>query len=104
MEQGGYKEQLLQARLMSREPQPKETPMCPDCGKPMRLLTARKGRNAGSKFWGWSDYPACKGTREVGDDLTEQTDQTNRSDPSGQTARAVAGGLEARTRMEGTDS
>lgn len=82
VEQGGYKEQLLQARLKARAPQPKETPLCPDCGKPMRLKNARTGRNAGSKFWGCSEYPACKGTREVGADLTDPTDPSDRTDRS----------------------
>ena len=66
VEQGGYKEQLLQARLQNREPQPTETPLCPSCGKPMRLKNARTGKNAGSKFWGCSGYPDCRETREFG--------------------------------------
>jgi len=31
----------------------------------MVLRTARRGPNAGGKFWGCSAYPACKGIREV---------------------------------------
>jgi restriction system protein len=38
-------------------------PTCPQCGKPMVQRTARRGSNAGSRFWGCSAYPACKGTR-----------------------------------------
>lgn len=37
-------------------------PFCPKCGKEMVLRTARKGPSLGSKFWGCSNYPACKGT------------------------------------------
>ena len=38
---------------------------CPECGRPMVLRTARRGRNAGNQFWGCSTYPACRGTRLV---------------------------------------
>ena len=34
--------------------------VCPDCGAPMVLRTARKGRYAGQEFYGYSDYPRCK--------------------------------------------
>ncbi len=44
-----------------------ETPTCPQCGKPMVLRTARRGGNAGNRFWGCSAYPACKGIVEFTD-------------------------------------
>jgi Topoisomerase DNA binding C4 zinc finger len=40
-------------------------PACSACGETMVLRTARRGPNAGGKFWGCSAYPACKGIREV---------------------------------------
>lgn len=43
-------------------------PQCPDCAKPMRRRTARRGPNAGNEFWGCSDYPGCKGTRSIGEE------------------------------------
>jgi transposase-like protein len=42
-----------------------DTPVCPRCGSEMRLRTARRGKNAGSQFYGCSTYPRCKGTRNV---------------------------------------
>ena len=39
------------------------TPSCPKCGKPMRKMICRKGRNAGNAFWSCTGYPECKGTR-----------------------------------------
>lgn len=36
---------------------------CPLCGSSMVQRTARKGKRAGSRFWGCSKYPSCKGTR-----------------------------------------
>lgn len=33
---------------------------CPRCGKPLALREARRGSNAGSKFWGCSGYPSCR--------------------------------------------
>ena len=40
-----------------------QPPTCPTCGKPMVLRTARRGRSAGSRFWGCPAYPDCRGTR-----------------------------------------
>lgn len=38
-------------------------PNCPDCGSNMTLRTARRGQNAGGRFWGCTTYPKCRGTR-----------------------------------------
>ena len=69
---GGYSEQLAAARLAQRSARdltdqtnrsdPADSPSCPACGQPMVLRTARHGRRAGSRFWGCSAYPNCKGT------------------------------------------
>ncbi|PKL93801.1 MAG: hypothetical protein CVV20_01785, partial [Gemmatimonadetes bacterium HGW-Gemmatimonadetes-1] len=37
--------------------------LCPLCGREMVLRTAKKGPTPGSKFYGCSAYPRCKGTR-----------------------------------------
>ena len=42
-----------------------QSPRCPSCGSPMILRTARRGRNAGSRFLGCTRYPQCTGTRSV---------------------------------------
>ena len=77
IQEGGYSERLAAARIAERQrkdrtdpsdptDRPDQTPTaCPLCGKPMALRTARKGRNAGSQFWGCPGYPECKGTRPV---------------------------------------
>lgn len=41
------------------------TPSCPQCGQPMVLRTARRGKNAGNEFWGCPTYPTCNGTRSI---------------------------------------
>lgn len=41
------------------------TPACPKCGGAMVLRTARQGANAGSRFWGCSSYPRCRGIVNV---------------------------------------
>jgi hypothetical protein len=41
-------------------PEPDENPRCPKCGSPMLLRTAKTGPNAGNRFWGCSNYPACR--------------------------------------------
>lgn len=38
-------------------------PVCPKCKSDMVLRTARRGPRAGSRFWGCSYYPTCRGTR-----------------------------------------
>ena len=46
-------------------PEAADAPKCPVCGSPMRLRTAKSGTNAGSRFWGCTQYPACRGVREI---------------------------------------
>ncbi|MDX1407165.1 MAG: restriction endonuclease [Saprospiraceae bacterium] len=38
---------------------------CPVCQSPMVIRTARRGKNAGSSFWGCSRYPECRGARAM---------------------------------------
>ena len=38
---------------------------CPRCNSAMDKMAARRGRNAGSYFWGCSRFPECKGSRSV---------------------------------------
>ena len=35
--------------------------LCPKCGSPMVLRSAKNGANAGEKFWGCPNYPKCRG-------------------------------------------
>ena len=46
----------------SAEPSP-DPPVCPNCSRQMVKRTARRGRAAGSTFWGCPAYPDCRGTR-----------------------------------------
>ncbi len=63
-ENGGFSERMSRARLETRDNQTEaQVPQCPKCGKPMRKMIARKGRNAGRAFWSCMDYPNCNGTR-----------------------------------------
>lgn len=39
---------------------------CPHCGREMVLRTAQKGPKAGSRYWGCTGFPTCKGTRPMG--------------------------------------
>jgi len=41
------------------------TPACPVCGGVMVERTARRGANAGKRFWGCENFPKCRGTREL---------------------------------------
>lgn len=80
--EGGYSEGLAAARLAERARQKDRTdrsdrsdpsdvfenpaPACPACGKGMVLRTARQGARAGSRFWGCTGYPECRGTPPAG--------------------------------------
>lgn len=40
-------------------------PACPRCGSQMVIRTAKKGPNAGGRFWGCTTFPKCKGTVNI---------------------------------------
>ena len=63
--EGGFTERMSAARLAVRDAavQAAGAPECPKCGRPMRKMVARKGRNAGNPFWSCTAYPECNGTR-----------------------------------------
>lgn len=42
-----------------RQP-PVEVKICPRCGAPLVMRTAKKGSHAGGSFWGCSNYPKCR--------------------------------------------
>lgn len=39
--------------------------LCPTCGASMVKRTAKRGANAGGNFWGCSNYPRCRGSRQA---------------------------------------
>jgi Topoisomerase DNA binding C4 zinc finger len=41
------------------------SPACPLCSKQMLERTAKRGATPGSKFWGCSSYPVCRGIRDI---------------------------------------
>jgi restriction system protein len=52
------------APLSSHEPD-HLAPACPLCDSEMKIRTAKRGTNAGNRFWGCSKYPPCRGIREI---------------------------------------
>lgn len=44
-----------------------ESKLCPRCERPMRVRTAKRGKNAGASFWGCSAFPGCRGIRPFED-------------------------------------
>lgn len=66
-QQGGFAENLTQARLEVRKDQATSdgAPDCPQCGKPMLRRTIMRGSRQGQQFRGYPDYPKCNGTRNI---------------------------------------
>jgi len=62
----------VQARPMATVPRPATTApqppattrSCPRCGGELVLRQAKRGANAGGRFWGCSSYPRCRHTEE----------------------------------------
>lgn len=52
-------------RQLKRRTDPSTQRRCPECGSSMVLRTARRGENAGKKFWGCSAYPKCRVVQTV---------------------------------------
>ena len=54
---------------------PEPVPDCPKCGRPMVRRTARRGANAGSEFWGCSEFPRCRGIVQDQPPVDASTDE-----------------------------
>lgn len=69
-QRGGFSENMTADRLEARKLQAMATqaPQCPECGKPMLKRMQKKGQLQGREFWGCSDYPNCKGIRNINPD------------------------------------
>lgn len=69
--QGKLATERLKQRRKDHEEQPNRTdqtnlpPKCPRCESLMALRTAKSGKNSGSRFWGCTRYPDCKGTAPI---------------------------------------
>ena len=66
-EQGGFTERMTTARLEQRDAQAVAdgAPKCPECGHPMGIMVAKKGRHVGNPCWSCTAYPECRGTRPL---------------------------------------
>jgi len=54
-------------RMIHRNPieKPSISNKCPHCGSQLVLRTARKGLNAGKDFYGCTNYPNCRYTKNI---------------------------------------
>ena len=52
-------------KLVKDSVEDKQDLICPKCGGTLVIRTAKKGANAGSQFYGCSNYPNCKFTRGI---------------------------------------
>lgn len=51
-------------KVLAAAPEAPPTPKCPVCGSGMVKRPSKRGPNAGGFFWGCSQYPKCRGTRQ----------------------------------------
>lgn len=58
---------------MTRPIQTKPVPYCPDCGTQMSLRRPKE-HQAWEPFWGCSQYPECKGSRNIGENGKPESD------------------------------
>ena len=68
LDEGGFTERMSRARIEARDQKAQmgvKAAKCPKCGRPLRKMVARKGRNAGNEFWGCSGFPECDYTKNV---------------------------------------
>jgi len=68
LDEGGFTERMSRARIAARDQKAQmgaKAAKCPKCGRPLRKMVARKGRNAGNEFWGCSGFPECDYTKNV---------------------------------------
>ena len=59
-----YSKKNVKPEIVSTDFGSEEQILCPRCGAPMVLRTAKKGNNAGKMFYGCSTYPKCRGIAE----------------------------------------
>lgn len=60
-----FQAQREHVRNLQSRSNPDSEQLCPKCGNPMVLRTAKKGDNQGNQFWGCSQYPKCRTVRPV---------------------------------------
>ena len=58
---------------------PIEETLCPECGKRMKSRTGKYG-----VFWGCSDYPNCRGTRDSQGRSKAERDAQRDQEPTGE--------------------
>ena len=59
------KKSVKRAHIEAIEQRKRNDGICPYCGTELVLRTAKKGRNAGSQFYGCSAFPKCRYTRDI---------------------------------------
>jgi len=54
--------QVQPHQVSPQAPGPETPAKCPRCGNDLILRTAKRGKHAGSQFWGCKGYPSCRYT------------------------------------------
>lgn len=74
----GLKELKQVEEVSSAEYQ--SSPVCPLCSNEMVQRAATKGKNAGNKFWGCSQFPKCRGVLKMDEEIGE-VEATTQAEP-----------------------
>ena len=71
IKEGGFSERMTAARVEEKRSQRRavdeDAPPCPICGGVMRVRHGKTG-----DFWGCANYPACKGSRNIGQRVAKE--------------------------------
>lgn len=59
------KEKFSEEKILKDSVEDKRDLICPKCGGTLVLRTAKKGANAGSQFYGCSNFPNCKFIKDL---------------------------------------
>ena len=60
-----HREHVRHIKNIMVEKESLNTQICPKCGSSMVLREAKRGQNAGKKFWGCKNFPRCRGILNV---------------------------------------
>lgn len=77
-----FKEEYTEPYMSTSSSVVNTAPECPQCGMPMKMRTARRGPRAGGQFWGCVQYPRCRGTRDISENIEAKRNENVKENPA----------------------